>query len=313
MSTQTLLEWTPDLELPGHSRTQEFISQQGDLFLRVRMAGDTHAEIEVNDHRIAEAGGFAAATALAEIYTRDRDLLLAARSAADEVSEPYYHLTPGDGDYRIYRCDEPDAAPDSSPRYHLLASAASIGAALTKAVAQAQARLLPVFADQREIYQGLAQDGVDGLVVAAWVARRRVPLVRLLDEDEYTPLYLAYGKGVDGLCFSIYRLVSREYLAEIRSHHGAEEIGKFPTLGEARAYCQLFHAAQHSADRVRFPKTPGDAKTSNDGQYTLVGGGEGYRLSTCGAVEVALGRFATIRQAEAYATVRRAAQADFAR
>jgi hypothetical protein len=106
-------------------------------------------------------------------------------------------------------------------------------------------------------------------------------------------------------------LVTRDYLTELRSRHEAEKIGSFPSAQMARAYCNLFNAARHSTHGLAFSSISSEERQALHGAYLLRKDDDGVVLYTGDPNRVSLGRFASTRLAEAYATAHRDAMEHF--
>lgn len=279
--------------------------------MRVILHIDQRARVEVNDRIVAETTGFRNATALAELYTRSRELLLVEerhRHTSKPESCRYYHIGLAPGAYEVCASGDPVAFVHDAEQLGPLGRFDTLTRAIDAARADAGTPLIPAFSDQEETFDGLGQHGSDGLIVAVWTSRWRTPFVTILEEDEYTPLFLAVSKARDGAYYTIYRLADGRYLSEIRSHHLAERIGAPDRLNAAVAACDLFNAARQSGDWIALPVS---AAAQRGAGYRLSEEKDGYHLRTVGTDGADLGCFTSIRLAEAYATVHRDALAHF--
>lgn len=307
-ASQSILSWAPDLRLPARASLQEFVSQDKKATLRVALFLDQRAQVEVNDRVVAETRGFRNATALAELYTRSREILLVEerheRDAGPDKRR-YYHARVAQGAFEVCSSTDPVAFVHEAAQVGLVGRSDKLTGVVEMAHADAGKPLVPAFAVQEETYRGLGQQGNSGLVVAIWTSRWRTPFVRLLEEDEFTPLFLTVAKASDGACYSIYRLADGYYLSEVRSHHEAEKMGTFGSLEAAVASCDLFNAARHSKEWISLSKTTSAALESRDRSYLLSEETDGYQLRAECPDAALLGRFPSRRIAEAYATAHR--------
>ncbi len=311
-SGHILRPWEPDLRLPARATLQEFVSHDKEATLRVILHIDQRAQVEVNDQIVAETKGFQSAAALAELYTRSHEILLAEEVSGSDVElgrRRYYRIRAADGAYEISSSTDPIAFVSEAEPVRPLGRSDNLTDGIEKARVDAGTPLVPAFSDEVEIYRGLGQHGSTGLVVAIWTSQWRTPFVKVLEEDEFTPLFLSVSKAPDGAYYSIYRLTNRSYLSELRSHHEAEEIGTFVSLEAAVAHCDLFNAARHSEKWVSFSKSVAEEIRSPDGDYVLHEEADGYHLRTADAGP--LGCFPSVRLAEAYASAHREALEHF--
>jgi hypothetical protein len=275
---------------------------------------DQRAQVEVNDRIVAETTGFRNATALAEIYTRSREILLVEERHKRDIKPDkrrYYHARLVDGAFEVCSGTDAVAFVDEAEQFGLLGRSNQVTDAIEMARADAGKPLVPAFSDQEETYHGLGQLGTNALVVAIWTSRLRTPFVKILEEDELTPLFLTVSKAPDGAYYTIYRLADGRYLSEVRSHHEADKIGAFNSLETAVANSDLFNAARHSREWISLSKIATTRKGSEEGTYFLVEEKDGHHLRTGGADAASLGRFPTVRIAEAYATAHRDALEHF--
>jgi hypothetical protein len=314
MAPKKLLEWMPDLRLPAGPRAtlQESISHDQQATLRIILHLDQGAEVEVNDRIVAKTTGFQRATALAELYTRDRGVLLTPRSErGDAEPDAYYLVKPAAGRYEARMARDPITLVTEPESSDPLAVSVSLSETIGSISATAKRPLVPAFSDQAEIYEGLAHSGADGLAMAVWISRWQIAFVPILEEDELSPLSLTVSKASDGTYYTIYRLVTRDYLTELRSRHEAEKIGSFPSAQMARAYCNLFNAARHSTHWLDFSSISSKKLQALHGAYLLRKDDHGVFLHAGDAEGELLGLFASTRLAEAYATVHRDAMEHF--
>lgn len=311
---QSILSWAPDLRLPARATLQEFVSHGERATLRVILHTDQRAEVEVNDRTVAETTGFQNATALAELYTHNREILLAEETRKRHVAPDgrrYYHVRIADGAFEVSSSNDPVAFVHEPERLGPIGRSQELTSVIEMACADAGRPLVPAFADQEETYHGLAQEGSNGLIAAIWTSRWRTPFVRILEEDEFSPLFLAVSKAPDGAYFTIYRLADRRYLSEVRSHHEAEEIGTFGSLEAAIANCDLFSAARRSSEWMSLSRAAMTEAGCEADNYFLVQEKDAFHLRTGGADGTSLGRFPSVRVAEAYATAHRDALEHF--
>lgn len=315
MAKDTLLTWTPDMRLPVRSALQEFVSHDRELTLRICLRSGQETQVEVHDRVVAETDGFARATALAELYTRKGEVLLNERSASGgklQGSFNYYRIRAGDGEYELCTDVDPTKLVDQPENFCPIPRCRTLPEAIDVAADDAGVSVVPTFFDQLEIYDGLERRDSHGLMVAIWISRWQTPFLPIFHEEDTFPLYLAVSRGFDGAYFTIYELINRKYLTEIRSHDMAEEIGKFDTIKPARAYCDLFNAARHSPQWISFTSSSSNELTSLDSNYLLEAQDKGFTLWTNVPSKQSLGHFSNRRQAEAYATVHKDALEHFA-
>jgi hypothetical protein len=316
MTHQSDLRWTPDLHLPAGSRTnlQEFISHEKGNLLQINVARQS-AQVEINGRVVAETDEFSHAAALAELYMHESAMLLtkAPGGIGKEVKgQTYFDLRAEGGAYTVFASTDPSDLIKEDEQLSPLVTTRNLAAALAEVEAAAGGTLVPAFSDQSEIFNDLGSKGGAGLVVALWVSRWQLAFVPIMQEDAYSPLYFAVAKAPDGAYYAIYRLVDRSYLTEERSSHDAERVGTFVSPATARAYCHLFNAARHNEQWVAFPGSSATERRSEDGAYVLAPADDGFRLSTAEPEELDLGHFASVRLAQAYATVHKDALDHFA-
>lgn len=314
MVRQTLLKWSPDLRLPVRSTLQEFLSHDRELTLRISLKSGQEAQVEVNDRVVAETQGFPKAAALAELYTRKHEILLTDESVKIGKKPGrlnYYRIRVGSGEYELCEGKDPVALVDEPQSFCPIPRCHNLPEAIQAAVAQVGKTLTAAFMDQAEICRGLGQCDANGLMVAVWCSRWQTAFVPILHEvEESSPLYLDVSRSFDGAYFTIYELVNRNYLAEIRSHDMAEQIGTFASVESARAFCHLVNAARHSSEWISFSGVAPEMK-SLDGVYLLKHETDGLTLLADKLQQQALGHFTSRRIAEAYATVHRDAMEHF--
>lgn len=306
--------WTPDLRLPARGTLQEFVGHEREAALRIDLQIDQRAQLEVNDRVVAETEGFRNAAALAELYTRDYEVLLSDDRSAKRLvpgQGRYYRICRQDGAYKVYADLDPAVFVYEPEKLDPKASRNTLVEAIEAASIDASRPLRPAFANHLEIYEGLNQTGPAGLVVSIWVSRWHMPFVSVLEEQEFAPLSLVVAKGLDGSYYTIYRLVAGSFLTELRSHHQAEEIGRFTSPPEARAYCELFNAARNSSDWVSFSHAVTEDAPGRKDNYLLAKEGRDFALYLAEPEKTLLGRFGVARLAEAYATVHRDATNHF--
>jgi hypothetical protein len=315
MSVDTPHTWAPDLRLPVRSTLQEFVSHDRELTRRISLHSGQESQVEVNDRVVAETEGFPRAAALAELYTRKDQIVLtdrplgAGKRAADRH---FYRIRVAGHEYELCAGADPVELLDNPESSCPLPRADNVPEAIEAAAAEVGKALFPAFMDQMEICEGLEKQDANGIMAAVWAARWQLPFVAMLQEQGPTPLYLAVARALDGAYFTIYERFKRSYLAEIRSHDMAEEIGTFATLEAARACCHLFNAARHSVEWVSISGLPSGEMRSSDGAYGLERSDDEYVLVADIPKKQTLGRFVTHRLAEAYATVHRDAMEHFA-
>jgi len=312
--TEKTILWTPDLHLPARGALQEFVGHEREAALRIDLQIDQRAQLEVNDRVIAETEGFANAAALAELYTRDYEILLSDNLIEKKLvpgQGRYYRICREEAAYKVYADPDPAAFVYEPEKLDTKASCNTLVEAIGAASTDAGRPLRPAFSNHREIYEGLNQTGPAGLAVAIWTSRWQMPFVAVLEEQELAPLSLAVAKGLDGSYYTIFRLVSGAFLTEVRSRHEAEEIGRFNSLLEARAYCDLFNAARSSSKWVSFSHAITEDTPSRKDNYVLAKEAAGFPLYLAEPEEVLLGGFPHARLAEAYATVHRDAMDHF--
>jgi hypothetical protein len=317
MTVETLHTWTPDLRLPVRSTLQEFVSHDRELTLRISLRSGQEGQVEVNDRVVAETEGFPRAAALAELYTRKNEILLTdepARFGTRATAPHYYRIRVAGHEYELCAGTDPVALVEgeSPESFCPLPRSDNLPEAIEAAAAGVGKALFPAFMDQLEIWEGLGQEDANSLLAAVWASRWQVPFVSILQEKGATPLYLAVARAFDGAYFSIFERIDRHYLTEIRSHDMAEQIGSFATLEAARAHCHLFNAARHSAQWVSFSGSPSRKMASSGGVYILESDNDEFILLADIPRKHSLGRFASRRLAEAYATVHRDAMEHFA-
>ncbi len=78
---------------------QNFGSQDASAELRITLRANQEAKVKVNNRVIARTLGFQNAAAMAEIYSRDRELLLTAAEAATDIQPHeriFYDVQPND-------------------------------------------------------------------------------------------------------------------------------------------------------------------------------------------------------------------------
>jgi hypothetical protein len=297
------------------SALQEFVSHDRELTLRISLRSGQEAQVEVNDLVVAETEGFSRAAALAELYTRKREVLLTERPVGGEKrpkARHYYRIRVGDSEYELCAGADPIVLVDEPESFCPIPRCKTLPDAIEAAAADVGKSLIPAFVDQVDTYKGLGHRGANALMAAIWTSRWQTPFVPIFHEEDSSPLYLAVSRSFDGAYFTIYKLVNRSYLTEIRSHDIAEEVGTFATLEAARAHCHLFNAARHSSQWVSFSGSPSREMRSSDGAYLLESETDGFILSVHVPKKQSLGRFVSRRLAEAYATVHGDAMDHFA-
>jgi hypothetical protein len=300
------LSWSPDLRIPAEQHAlQEFISHEKGDTLRIILHSDQQARVEVNDRIVAETQGFQNATAMAELYTRDRTVLLTheSKSAKSGATGSYFLIRAHDGEYHVSESFELADFIYRLDSLRPIAQSENVDQAIEAACKESGTSLIPAFMDQQEIYKGLEQQGSTAVIVAIWTSHAQMPILHLVQESEFSPLFLTVSKGRDGSYYTVYRLVNRKYLAELRSQHDAEEIGAFVLEAAAHAYCDLFNTARHCSEWVSFPSSTSKEIISRDEKFFLVEQDNGFSLHAATAQHLSLGQFPNVRLAEAYATV----------
>lgn len=159
MVSRKILSWKPDMRLPAGKRAtlQEFISHYKETTLRIVLHTDERAEVEVNERVVAEADGFPRASALAELYSRNREILLSVKPSAGQAgtqAKSFCHIRSEGRIFEVYTSADPLDLVYETEALQPVASAPTPVAALEKALDDASSELEPAFHDQRESTKG---------------------------------------------------------------------------------------------------------------------------------------------------------------
>ena len=289
---------------------QNFGNLDAGAELRITLRGNQEAKVKINNRVIARTMGFQDAAAMAEVYSRDREILLTAERPVDD-SQPYEgsfcHIQPDAGGFAVRT-----GASILDLAYRLESCpVARTAATLEAAVAAAGGAALPAFLDQREIYAALPGQDWIAMIVAIWTAHWQLDFTDVLKEPEALQMASPATEG-EGAYYTIYRVSCGNYLAEIKSPDRAERIGEYPTTTAARAQCAIHNAARH-ADKGRPVTAPGGDKSGRllDGAYRIKRSNDGTVALSESESNAPLGRFDTAAQAEVYALVHSHAIAHF--
>ncbi len=301
---------------------QNFGNLDASAELRITLRGNQEAKVKVNNRVIARTMGFQDAAAMAEVYSRDREILLTAERPADD-SQPYKgsfcHVQPDAGGFAVRT-----GASILDLAYRLESCPVQrTTATLEAAVAAAGDAVFPAFLDQREIYAALPRQDWIAMIVAIWTAHWQLDFTDVLKEPEALQMASPATEG-EGAYYTIYRVTCGNYLAEIKSPDRAERIGEYPTTTAARAQCAIHNAARHAdkGRRVTAPGTalstapgtaPNGAKSGRllDGAYLIKWFDDGKVALSEADSNAPLGRFDSAEQAEVYALVHSHAIAHF--
>lgn len=309
------LEWRAEYVPPGRrAMLQDFGNLDASAELRITLRGNQEAKVKVNNRVITRTMGFQQAAAMAEIYSRDREILLTAERPADDgpsYAELFHHVQPtADGfavrigatildlAYRLEDCAIARTAP-------------TLQDALAMAATSAGDAIYPAFLDQREIYEALPRQDWIAMVIAIWTAHWQLDFADVLKEPEALQMASPTNEE-EGAYYTIYRVTCGNYLAEIKSPDRADRIGEYPTTAAARAQCAIHNAARHADKRARVA-TEEAAVPSRilDGAYLIKPSDDGKVILSDGGSTAALGRFDNAKQAEIYALVHKQAISHF--
>ena len=297
------LNWQPDPYQPTGSRVtlQEFVCHSTHHGLRIILEQDAKAILEVDGVPAGITQGFDNAAALGSLYLQH-----GCRILADARGDARYRLDADGSGFAVVEGESVAMLLGNTHSTRQLAHAPGAIAALMAAQQLISSPLQPAFLDHRAIFVHVAPGSWHGLLCAGDIARHRLSFTATVADHGALLFSYQLARSMEGSLYSIYRLATGSYLAEVRSRHEASTIGSFDTPAAAIAWCTLVNAARHAGPGVALlHHEPADHFQSPDGAFRALRAAGG-QVALFDAAGTPVGNFPTLALAASFATLARA-------